>query len=420
MSIGELTALAAAAEQDVARWQHRFAALLRGGVLSVPDVPGQEFALAAGAGVAGQSAAGQLVWLRQTLGKALRSGARVALDLADNGGHRAPGHWQTSLQLFRDELADAPGNLSCSVPLTMLDSAESIAAAGIPVCVRYSPQASPVLFKRFARGSYANPLIRPVLAGAVRPLSVLHGAERGQAAMPHALFEVRAGTAWLVLDVDMRKLGKPPQARRLLRYCLRFADNLIDAVNWPLATLRLDALLNRRVALRFTHVADLLARNHLQFGTTRSFLWLQRQLLFVRRCIVHESMLLARRRGPFPDLCAGDLMAALTPRYGVADARRLLRNRLLRHRHLFALSPASLLPINTEPANGGSVARDWLDLLPAMRHADAILFSGPDLRSTLSQSDWGRLLRLTAAVAAARVSSGEGRAALQEAKAGPL
>ena len=181
-----------------------------------------------------------------------------------------------------------------------------IAELGVPVCVRYGPAVGRGL-ARLARISHVNSLIRPVPMTAVRPLSALHNAERGQAAMPHALFEVPAGTAWLLLDVDVRKLGRPATGRRLLRYTLRFADNLIDAVNWPLPALRLDALLNRRVALRLIHVGDLLISAGLQPGSAGAFMWLQRQLQFVRRCIIHESMLLARRRGPFPDLCAGDL-----------------------------------------------------------------------------------------------------------------
>ena len=132
-------------------------------------------------------------------------------------------------------------------------------------------------------------------------------------------------------------------------------------------------------------------------------MWLQRQLQFVRRCIIHESMLLARRRGPFPDLCAGDLMAALTPRYGVADARRLLRNRLLRHRHLLALSPSSIWP-----ATGHSAGSEWLDLLPAMGAADAIMLGGADLREQLTTAEWARLLQLTAAVADARGAAASG------------
>lgn len=399
MARKDLAALAAAPEQDSSLWQQRFAALLRSSVLRVPDEPGREFALEAGA--AGSTSAGQLVWLRHTLSRALHSGAQVALDLS----RADTGHWLVALERFSRELAGAPGQLSCSLPLAMLPLAEQLSAQGIPVCVRYGPEAGRRL-SQLATASYADPLLRPVPAAAVRPLSALHNAERGQAAMPQALFEVRAGTAWLLLDVDMRRLGTPARARRLLHYTLRFADNLIDAVDWPLPALRLDALLSRRVALRLTHAGDLLQGGGLRPGTTAGFVWLQRQLQFVRRCIIHESMLLARRRGPFPDLCAGDLMAALTPRYGVADARRLLRNRLLRHRHLLALGPSALWPSAASPRRHPDSA--WLDMLPVLGSADAITLGGGDLRERLSRPDWARLLQLTAAVAEARGAPGHG------------
>jgi hypothetical protein len=221
--------------------------------------------------------------------------------------------------------------------------------------------------------------------------------------MPSSLFEAPPATAWLTLDIDARGLKHSGKIRARLAACLRFADNLIDTLDWPEPSLRLDALLNRRVAIHVSHIGNKLAEQGRIPSASSTFSELQRWLLFVRRCFVHESMLLARRRGPFPELCANELIANLTPCYGVADARALVRNRLLRHRHLLALSPLALFP---DPACPGP-AHAWLGLIPAIGCADAITMYGGDVRTRLSAGNWSKLLQLTGAVAANSLAVGK-------------
>jgi len=244
--------------------------------------------------------------------------------------------------------------------------------------------------------SHTDSRIKLVPVMALRPLSGLHMLERGDCVMPESLFEISADTAWLMLEIDATRLGPPVKMKRQLADCLCFADNLIDQINWPRPTLQLDALLNRRVGIHISHLGDLLSDQGMHPDRVETFHWLKRWLAFVRRCFVHESMLLARRRGPFPELGATELIAELTPRYGVNAARRLVQNKSLRHRHILALSPFSLFPAKA------TICTDehWLNLIPALGCADALTMFGPDPRARLSLQAWRCLLQMTGALGA--------------------
>jgi hypothetical protein len=207
--------------------------------------------------------------------------------------------------------------------------------------------------------------------------------------------EVATDTAWLMLTIDATALAAPGKLRCQLADCLRFADNLIDEVPWSRPTLQLDALLNRRVGIQIVRLGEYLKLQGLVPGQMATFVHLKRWLRFVRHCIVRESAALARGRGPFPELGADQLIAELAPRYGVQNAHQLVRNRFLRHRHLLAISPYALFPDEPDPARDEAS----IDLLPAIRVADAITMYGPDVRSRLSLEAWRKLLEMTGAQA---------------------
>jgi len=393
----DLAVLAAAQEPEAHQWQQRFTDLIASGLLSLPAPPGGEFAFAVSPALHRQAAPALLAWMRRFLRQSMGNGVRTSLDISAVPTADWP-EWSEAIRGYIREVGPAAGQLSCSLILPPDYSWRDLPDVGdLPLILRYGIGT----VEQAAKISYRRPQVVPVPKATVRPVTALHAAEQGQAVMPDGLFEVRSNTAWLLVDLDMRMLCGAAETRSRLGWCLRFADNLIDATDWSLPALRLDALLNRRVAIRLTHVGDVMQSRRLHPERAQSFVWLQRHLQFIRHCFVHESMLLARRRGPFPQLCAGDLVAALTPRYGVADARRLLRNRMLRHRHLLALSPASLWPVVSDCREGA-----WLNLLPAIACADAITLSGPDLRMRLTACEWRRLLQLTAAVAAGGVRRG--------------
>jgi hypothetical protein len=238
----------------------------------------------------------------------------------------------------------------------------------------------------------ADVLLVPSFSG--RLLSGMHSRERGSCVLPDSLLETPADTAWLMVDIDATRLGPPASMRRQLARVLRFADNLIDEIAWHRPALQVDALLNRRIGLHLGRLGDMLVSNAVDPGEGNSFNQFRRWLNFARDCVLHESLLLARTRGPFPELGASQLIAELTPRYGSAVAQQLVRNRFLRHRHLLSLSPCALFPSGFAAGNGET----WLKLLPAISCADALSMYGPDPRKRLYMSAWGRLLQLCAAL----------------------
>lgn len=408
-----LTVRAAAAEADRCRWEDRFASLLDCGLLSLSGRPDKDIGLSARGYPHGLSRSVVEFVCQQIIFPALQGGGHVCLDVSGLSAEELPA-WQQQLRSVSSEPGDG-GALSLSLDFASLASlplrqvSATIRGKGRAV-VRYPVPAWSAAdtaqvsdWVEVTRRSYADTRVLPVPASAVRPLTPLHTTEKGQTVIPAGWFDARPLTAWLTVNLDARRLGAAFRARRQLAHCLRFADNLIDVIDWPLPALRLDALLNRRVAVRLTHIGDVMAAAGLHPHSPGAFCRLQRWLQCLRNCFVHESMLLARRRGPFPELGAGELINSLSARYGVADARRLVRNRILRHRHLLALSPLSVFP---HPAYPGSAAA-WIDLLPAIGCADAISMAGPELRSRLSLRDWERLLRLTAAIAAGSVRAGK-------------
>lgn len=424
ISPGECSALiyrATARESDRARWEDCFAELLQSGLLTLPAYPGREFGLSVGRYPhADDNGVARLC--RQVLFPALREGCSVNLDMSDAADGESClenceetceerlSVWQQHLfadRQLRDHHAGSVGVSLTHGQLLASDKIPGLAKRLLRgrrrVAVRYRLSAmgeNRPGWAELVQRSHRDTLIQPVPASTVRPLSALHSAEKGQAVMPRGLFDARSLSAWLTIDLDVRLLREPVSLRRRLACSLRFADNLIDVIDWPLPALRLDALLNRRVAVRLSHIGDFLVDSGIRPHDPDAFRRLQRWLQFIRACFVNESMLLARRRGPFPELGAGELVASLTPRYGVADANRLVRNRMLRHRHLLALSPLSLFP---DAAYPGSAAA-WIGLIPAIGCADAVAMHGSEVRTRLQPDDWGRLLQLTAAVAAGAVA----------------
>jgi hypothetical protein len=123
-----------------------------------------------------------------------------------------------------------------------------------------------------------------------------------------------------------------------------------------------------------------------------------RWFTLLQRLAVRESAALAAARGPFAGLRADDLVEALAGRYGHTRAHELIRRRSLRHRHLVALSPFSLIP---ERDSRHPQAR-YLHLLPALRCADSVCTQGDSARHRLGLSEYRQLLRMAWALGRSR------------------
>ena len=239
-----------------------------------------------------------------------------------------------------------------------------------------------------------EPGVHLVLQQTTRPACTLASSERADAVLPMSLFETRADSAWLALQLRLDRLHAADMAaalaelRELLRAVLRLADNLVDQLDWPSPELAQDALVNRRLALHVTGIGSLADRWSLDPANSRSVSLLLRWLGLVRRLLVRESNALARERGPFPGLELRQLARSLSRSLGEERARRVLRRAGLRHRHLLVLSPWDVFP---EAAPRWPLAT-YLQLLPTIRHADTIAMHGDGMARAVPPSIFRRLL----------------------------
>lgn len=403
----DLAARAAAAEACDGSWEARFRQLFSSGILTMRLPPGKEIALPVASCAQPEDLLAAVSSFVHQLTPALLSGCMVGVDLS-----------QVGTDYFDEWLAEftsAIGGLWCAEQrpqgvLTLslcIDHPKLLRFLQLRGCrelgcprvavrfdtsVRYSKRAWQMLIE--LSHTDERVILLPVMA--VRPLSGLHASERGQCVMPVGLFEAPASSAWIMLELNAARLAPPPLLRQQLATCLRFADNLIDVQDWPQPRLRMDALLNRRIALHLVGIGQLVADAGLDPASFSTLQQVQRWLVFVRKCFVRESRLLARNRGPFPAFGADELVASLAPRYGVADANRLVRNRSLRHRHLLALSPFAVFPDSPDVA----ADEHALSLLPAISCADILTMYGKDMRRRMRLGSWSRLLQMTGALAA--------------------
>jgi hypothetical protein len=398
---------AAQREPHPAKWEMRFSHLFEAGILHLPKQPGTETALHIRRLPFENDVSRIVSFCVEHMLIAQRKNYLLSIDLT----HVQTKHFSHWLKKFQTELASKILNIEPAENHLLFSIRDNHPGVKEFLTLRHSKLLGyPTLAIRYGGGSlrcehswqalvaasHADIRIKLVPAMAVRPLSGLHMLERGDCVMPDSLFEVSADTAWLMLEIDATRLGPPAKMKQQLSDSLRFADNLIDQILWPRPALQQDALLNRRVGIHISRLGNLLCSRGMHPGRVETFRSLKRWLAFVRRCFVHESMLLARRRGPFPELGATALIAELTPRYGIYDARRLVQNRSLRHRHILALSPFALFP--DQPAAYADEL--WLNLIPALGCADALTMFGPDPRSRLSLQAWRRLLQMTGALGA--------------------
>jgi hypothetical protein len=404
----DLAERAASREYRPEQWEPRFRSLLQAGILKTCTPLGSEVTLHIHKNSTYVDSVRMAKKCLYYLVPTLKSGCSVAIDLsniASNGFDAWLGEFSEAIAVGLAGVDFAAGRLMFSICINHPGVLKFLQlrgqqGLGYPnVAVRLGSNSDNYrgeVWKALVTLSHHDERIKLVPAIAARPLSGLHATESGQCVMPGGLFEVRANTAWMILEIDATRLTSPAFLRSQLALCLRFADNLIDIQQWPVPALRLDALMNRRIALHIGRLGQRIANvglNPLNFGTLRQ---LQRWLWLIRKCLIQESNRLAQNRGPFPAFGAPELVASLAPRYGVADASCLISKRSMRHRHLLALSPYSLFP--DKP--GFEVDESWLNLMPAIGCADTLSMFGNDMRKRLRLHAWSRMLQLTGAMAA--------------------
>ena len=249
--------------------------------------------------------------------------------------------------------------------------------------------------------SVTSPQFAVVFAGLNRPASPLAYREICDAICPNLLATVPTESAVLHADIHLDRFVEPPgsinirKLRWAVQTALRFADNLIDAIRWPLDGIKLDAIAHRRVALNLVGLGDAVQKMSLDPRRFQSLARLYGLMQFVRDCAYKSSVLLARERHAFPGLRTGDLFA-LMPRPELQQhVEAGIHKDSTRNASLIALSPYSVLPNH----GADSCAAEYGNLLPLLRFADIVGFGGSETAVGMRPRDLAEFLRLTWAYA---------------------
>jgi hypothetical protein len=404
----KLVAAAAFRECEPAVWEQRFKNLFTGGLLSLRSPPSGELTLQIRPEVAASDPANAATHCLRYLRPALLAGYAAGIDMSAVPAENFCDWLQEYAAAFEVAFATAifgAGRIRFSLCTDHPRSAEFLQLRGRralgypPLALRFdcnTVQNNQPAWKMLVATSHTDQRLSLVPRSFFNHPSRFYATEAGQCVMPCSLFETRAGAAWLNLEIDATCISPGPSLRAQLAHCVRFADNLIDRYRWPLPEQHLDTLLNRRVSFHVVRIGQMLLNNGRDPYSFRTLSWLQRWLETVRRCLSRASTRLALTRGPYPAFGAHDLLASLAPRYGVAEAGRIVRMRSVRNRHIMALSPFAFFPDELCAASGES----WLNLLPALCRADAVTMYGDEQRTSLRLGSWSRLLQIAGATVA--------------------
>lgn len=207
--------------------------------------------------------------------------------------------------------------------------------------------------------------------------------EAANATLPGNGALVPVGTAWIAMRLDLARFADgggtvdTGALGRALALAVETGDRLHDIARWPTARMRLDAWLNRRLAIMVDGVGHLLQRRKQDPCRFASLKELEQLLLWVRESMQQASRRLATDTDTLPVLDRADPSRDM-PEGPVRDSWRerwadALRSGACRHRNLLALRPAGVLPRSETPDYRYS------DLLPLLRLADVVCVSGIDL-----------------------------------------
>ena len=252
-------------------------------------------------------------------------------------------------------------------------------------------------WQRLTAMGHGHPGLELLPAQITRPLSEWCRSESSNAVLPVLRVAAPADTAWLTFGLDAGVLARAArahgngQARRLLGWCLRFADNLMDVCEWPGAGLRVDSQRNRRICFQLLGLGALVQSRGLDPRRHRTRAMVQGWLQVVCRTLRQESQHLARIRGPFPALGIEELSRSVQSRYGDEMAQLASRRFAFRHRQILAISPFDFIPSRSGPFRPA----DYLHLVPLTAFADVLSLYGSERRRLLSLGQYRRLLQLS-------------------------
>ncbi len=253
------------------------------------------------------------------------------------------------------------------------------------------------LWHRLVSLACRTPRVHLILENCMRPASPLGHFEVTDAVSPYLLQTVPAESAQIIVELDLSRFIDPrlgllcDSLDRIVGDGLRLADNLIDAVRWPLDGIRSDACAYRRIALTIQGIGEAAVKMGLDPADFSALQRLQVVLQRIARRAYCESLALAREREPFPGLRAQDLYTLL-PQHGLEDeVRAKIRAHGTRNSHILVLGPFSVIPARCPPAGRA----DFSNFLPLLRFAHTLAFRRPPFLDFMHGEDLARFLRLS-------------------------
>jgi hypothetical protein len=221
--------------------------------------------------------------------------------------------------------------------------------------------------------------IRAACASVVSSQCPLLSAEAATTVLPGCGVQVSAGSAWLPIHLNLMRFADERGVidEAALEYALHCSvdsgDALLDLLEWPNATTRHDAWLNRRLAIIVSGLGDLAMQRHLDPGGLRCLDNLSELMRWVQQTLHSRSRQHARQVGHAPALDLGDPGRLLASGDARDDWRMRWRHAIdkgaVRHRNLMVLSPWSVFPSDSPPD------MRYANLLPLVAYADACVFA---------------------------------------------
>ncbi len=134
--------------------------------------------------------------------------------------------------------------------------------------------------------------------------------------------------------------------KQLVRVAARMLDNVLDVTAWPLPEQQQEAQNKRRIGLGFTGLGDALAMLGLRYDTDEARAFAANITRIMRDEAYLASVELAKERGAFPLLDAGQYLEE--PRFASRlpdEIKQLIRKHGLRNSHLLSIAPTGTISL---------------------------------------------------------------------------
>jgi hypothetical protein len=297
---------------------------------------------------------------------------RCGENIGNNIGICAYWH-QLPLQVFQTVAKSFPGNGPRYVLLDSLQMAQH--------SNRRLESETDQIWSILWRDRAASMPLQPAYGEMVRTECPLLADEVATSVLPVSGIQVPVDSAWLPLSLPLPNFADDAgeirwdQLLPALASGVELAEKIMDQLYWSQPAQRIDARLNRRLALSITGLGDLVVRRGLDPENLATLRWLSAILLRIRTSLWHRSGQLARNIGCLPALRSSDPSSDWDDSAQRDNWRRrwqvALETSAVRHRNMLVLSPYAVLP------SSGACNAGYTDLLPTVAYADAWSFADP-------------------------------------------